>query len=539
MISLAEHQRLVAAAVQAALAQMQQQFAAEIAQVQAQTATLQRQMAEQITPLQDALAQAKRTIAALQTKLYGVRSETSQVVLTAEGQQFIDALWGQSRETTPAPPPLVELPGTTVRRPRDRRGLAQRFPHLALHESDAALPAELAEQVAAGALLARRSGRHHDELVVPEAKPFLRRVHELELVKPGGTAPLMQVMPDRIVPGGDLADETVHRLVEAKFLDAIPFHRQLAQLERLGVEIPKQTVNDAVNAWGELFTPLSLTILAQVLTNDVVHADASWQRLQAPGACERLHLWTLLGGGQAVYRITDDLRHERARELIPAGFANRLVTDAWPGWLKLPLGERLGLCNAHARRPFADWLKRETQDPHALRVVGLYREIARCEHEAATGPPAELRDRRRRIRAERSRPVMEQIRAAAQAMITAYGTKHRLGDGASYIIDYWDGLTRFLDDPLLPTDNNAAENALRISALIRKNSLFSGSEDAAHRDAVALTILQSCRLAGLTPSDYLASVTPALLLHRRGRKQDLASLTPAQVAAGRKAGKPV
>ena len=510
--------------------------AAQVEQMIAEAVT--KAVAEATAPLQAALAQAKQVIAALQTKLYGVRSETSQVVLTAEGQQFIDAMWVQSQEATPAPAPLVEMPGPTVRRPRDRRGLAQRFPHLELQERDAALPAELADQVAAGSLIARRSGRHHDELVVPEAKPFLRRVYELELVQPGGTVPVLQVMPDRIVPGGDLADETVHRLVEAKFLDAIPFHRQLAQLTRVGVEIPKQTVCDAVNAWGKLFTPLSQAIMAQVLASDVVHADASWQRVQAPGTCERLHLWTLLGGGQVAYRITDDLRHERARELIPADFANRLVTDAWPGWLKLPLGKRLGLCNAHARRPFADWLKRETQDPYAVRIVGLYREIARLEHEAATGPPGELLDRRRRIRAERSRPIMEQIRAVAQATVTAYGTTHALGDGASYIIDHWDGLTRFLDDPLLPTDNNAAENALRISALIRTNSLFSGSEDAAHRDAVALTILHSCRLAGLNPSDYLASVTPALLLHRRGRQQDLAALTPAHVAARRKAAKP-
>ncbi|MEK7423314.1 MAG: IS66 family transposase, partial [Actinomycetota bacterium] len=390
----------------------------------------------------------------------------------------------------------------------------------------------------AGVLVVRRSGRHHDELVTPAGKPFLRRIHEVEVCKAGSPTPLMQLMPDRIVPGGDLADETIHRLVEEKFLDAMPFHRQLARLERSGVELPKQTVNDAVNAWGDLFTPLSLAILAQVLAAPVVHADASWQRLQAEGTCDRIHLWTTLGGGQVAYRITEDLRHERAAELIPAGFLGRLVTDAWPGWLKLPLGDRLGLCNAHARRPFADWLKRHAANPHAQRFIVLYREIARLEHEADAGPPGEVLDRRRRIRTERSRPIMEQIRETAHATLAAYGKAHQLGDGALYIIDHWHGLTRFLDDPTLPTDNNAAENALRINALIRKNSMFVGSLDAGHRDAVALTVVHSCRLAGLVPADYLATVTPTLLLHRRGRKQDLATITPAAVAAARQASKP-
>jgi hypothetical protein len=504
----------------------------------------QREMAEAVqqavhaatTPLLDVVEQAKRTIRQLQTALYGVRSETSQVVLSAEGQQFIDATWGMSQETTP--PPAEAKPETVVRRPRDRRGLAQRFPHLPLTEIDAPVPAEIAEQVAAGSLVVRRSGRHHDELVAPAAKPFLRRIHEVEVCKAGSQTPLMQLMPDRIVPGGDLADETIHRLIEEKFLDALPFHRQLARLERVGVELPKQTVNDAVNAWGDLFMPLSLAIAVQVLAAPVVHADASWQRLQAEGTCDRIHLWTLLGGGQVAYRITQDLRHERAAELIPAGFAGRLVTDAWPGWLKLPLGERLGLCNAHARRPFADWLKRDKANADAQRIVVLYAQLARLEHEAADGPPTELLDRRRRIRAERSRAVMDQIHQEAKRIATVYHGRHQLADGARYILDYWAGLTRFLDHPELPPDNNAAENALRINALIRKNSLFVGSLDAGHRDAVALTIIHSCRLLGLVPADYLAQVTPKLLLHRRGRKQNLDAITPAAVAAVRQASKP-
>ena len=537
MIPIEQVEQMIAAGVAEAVTLMQAQFQREIDRLMAELTVAQRTMAERIVPLQEALAQAKLVIAKLQTQLYGTRAETSQVVLTAEGQQHIDPTWGISHETTPAPP-AEERREQVVRRPRDRRGLAQRYPHLRLDEVDAQLPPELAEQVASGALIARRSGRHQDELVAPTGRPFLRRVHEIELVKAAGGQVVLQMMPDRIVPGGDLADETIHRLVEGKFLDAMPFHRQLAQLDRVGVELPKQTVNDAVNAWGELFTPLALAILAQVLAAEVVHADASWQRVQAPGSCDRINLWTTLGGGQVAYRVTEDQRHERAAELIPADFAGRLVTDAWPAWLKLPLGDRLGLCNAHARRPFADWLKRKPDNPQARQFVSLYRELARSEHDADDGPPAELLNRRRRIRSERGRPIMEQILTLARETLAAYGKAHQLGDGALYIIDHWAGLTRFLDDPLLPTDNNAAENALRINALIRKNSMFAGSLDAAHRDAVALTVVHSCRLAGLVPADYLAMVTPTLLLHRRGRTQNLASLTPGAVIAARQASKP-
>ena len=94
MISVEQIERMIAEAVQQAVAQA-------VAQV--------------IAPLLDALMQAQRTIAALQTKLYGVRTETSQEVLTAEGQPYLDATWGQSQETTPLPAAPVEEPATTVR----------------------------------------------------------------------------------------------------------------------------------------------------------------------------------------------------------------------------------------------------------------------------------------------------------------------------------------------------------------------------------------------------------------------------------------
>jgi transposase len=488
-------------------------------------------VAEVRAQMQDALDQAKLTIRSLLAQIHGVRAETIQVVLSDEHQQHIDATWGGAKDVTPAPAPTEEVEPKTVRRPRDRRGLAQRYPGLPIQEAEAKLAPELQEQVAQGTVQVRRSGKYQDELVAPQGQPFLRRVFEMELVRVGSDVPLVRCSPDRVVDGGDLADETIHRFMEEKFLDAIPFHRQLAQLSRQGVDIPKQTVNDAANAWGDLFSPLALAIMVQVLASPVVHADASWLRVQEAGGCDRLNLWTLVGGGQVAYRITDDLRHERASELIPPTFKGRLVGDAWPGWSKLNLAERLGLCNAHARRPFAAWLKREGSNADARSIVTLYAQVYRIEHEADDGPPAELLDRRRRLRNERTRPVMTSIHAEAVRIASSYHRSHPLADGARYIIDHWPGLTRFLDDPLLPPDNNAAENALRINALIRKNSLFNGSGPAAIRDAVALTVLHSCRLQKILPADYLAKVTPALLLHRRGRKQDLASLTPAEMLA--------
>jgi len=490
-------------------------------------------IAQAVAPLREALAQsqaalaeAKRTIRALLAHLHGVKSERSALVLTAEGQRFIDEYWaslGEQAAVVAAPPkePLS-------RAARDPRGVAQRHPHIPIKSMDAPVPDELREQVEAGTIELRRTGRFDDALVAPEAKPFIRRCYEVEIVKPATGVALLQLpLPERIVTGGVLADESIHRLVIAKFLDATPFHRTLAAWARSRIEIARQVVNDAFAAWSGIFAPLADEIIDQVLHADVVHADESWARRQAEGRCATVNIWTLVGGGQVGYRYTPDRTHARAGEIIPADFAGYLVRDAWKGWQTLTDVSQAG-CNAHARRPFAKVAHENNAD--AAIIVRLYAEVYRLEHLAAAGPPNELLDRRRRIRDQQTRPLMERIRTEATRIAGAYPFSHELAEGARYIGNQFDSLIRFLDNPLLPPDNNAAEGALRINALIRKNSLFFGSDAGGKNAAIALTILHSCKLAKVEPAAYLARVTPILLSHRLGRKQDLTGLTPLALA---------
>jgi hypothetical protein len=64
-----------------------------------------------------------------------------------------------------------------------------------LQKVQAAIPAELADEVARGLLQIRRSGRHQDALVIPLEKPFIRRVYEVDVVKASTGQVLMQVKP--------------------------------------------------------------------------------------------------------------------------------------------------------------------------------------------------------------------------------------------------------------------------------------------------------------------------------------------------------
>ena len=341
----------------------------------------------------------------------------------------------------------------------------------------------------------------------------------------------------KIVSCGVLACLTIHILVIAKFLDAIPFHRSLTAWQRLGMRLPRQTINDAFTGWADLFKPLADTIIDSIYHDPVVHADEGWARRHGRKKCVSANLCTLVGDRQVGYHYTEKTEHARARDFIPPWFAGYLIRDGWAAW-RTQLDCQQGGCNAHARRPFAAKLKITPNDPDATSIVTLYAKVYILEDHANAGSADDLLQRRRRIRDEQTRPIMTQIRSEADRIASEHPFSSDLARGARYIQNHWDDLTAFLDNPLLPPDNNAAEGALRINALIRKNSLFYGSAEGGERAATALTILHSCRLAGLEPLRYLQQVTPKLLdLRERGvlKQSDLDHLTPRSIADERDA----
>jgi hypothetical protein len=93
-------------------------------------------------------------------------------------------------------------------------------------------------------------------------------------------------------------------------------------------------------------------------------------------------------------------------------------------------------------------------------------------------------------------------------------------------------LTRFLDDGRLPIDNGIVERLHRRPAVGRRNYLFAGSHTGAKSAAIAYSILSTCHLLGINPTQYLTDVFPRLsrvIVIAR----DMPTLTPAAWKAGR------
>jgi transposase len=85
------------------------------------------------------------------------------------------------------------------------------------------------------------------------------------------------------------------------------------------------------------------------------------------------------------------------------------------------------------------------------------------------------------------------------------------GKAVRYMLERWTGLTRFIDDPRIPLDNNAAERALRGLVVGRKNHYGSRSLRGTQVAAVFYTLCETARLIGVDPHAYLLHAVHAAI----------------------------
>jgi hypothetical protein len=114
--------------------------------------------------------------------------------------------------------------------------------------------------------------------------------------------------------------------------------------------------------------------------------------------------------------------------------------------------------------------------------------------------------RRLEMRRERSLPVLAQIREKMEALLPSTQPSSKLGKALSYTDKIWLRLTAYAEDGRLPIDNNPAERAIRPVAVGRNNWLFFGSERGGQAAANWMSVIGTCKRAGVEPFSYLSDV---------------------------------
>jgi transposase len=339
--------------------------------------------------------------------------------------------------------------------------------------------------------------------------------------------PMMAPAPERVAEGGLAAPGLLAQLLIGKYCDHLPYYRQEQIFwQRHGVFIARQQMVQWTAQSVRLLSGISDCLKRDLQRRPYVQVDETPVRYQDPnlqGRCGQGYLWTALVPGQCVVYEWHTSRAARCLDsLLGPRFAGKLQCDgysAYPAFAKEKATLALFGCWAHARRNF---FEAQEQAPRVagwiLNQIGL---LYRWEEELRRNRAGPVL--RQVQRSSHHRMVMERLGRALKKLQPRYLPQSLMGQAIGYALNQWPMLEGFLEHGEVEIDNNLVENAIRPTALGKKNWLFFGSEEAGQRSAVIYTLIQNCRLHGVEPHAYLKDVLERLP-HTTNRQVD--QLTP-------------
>jgi transposase len=407
---------------------------------------------------------------------------------------------------TSAPVAAVEEPKVSVSRSRKDR--APRLPDNLPVVEEVIEP----EPVKAAPEQWRCIGQEVSERLDYEPARFLRRrtIRKKYVSRvDADSAPVIAPLPECLQERGVAAPGLLAQILVSKYCDHLPLYRQeQIFLRRHQVHLPRQTLARWVALAADWLKPIYENIRTGVMAGGYVQVDETPVNYLEPGhgRTRQGYLWTASRPKNDVFFHWEISRAAACLDhVVPANFAGTLQSDGYAAYRVLANGRggaiELAGCWAHVRRKFyeaietspklAGWIVRQIQ--HLYQVEAGLR-----EHQA--GP--KLRAARR---AHQSRPIVERLQRALTKLKTSgrHLPQSPLAGAIEYSLGLWSTLTVYLADGQVEIDNNLVENAIRPTAVGKKNWLFVGDADAGERSAIIYTLIESCRRRGLNPYAYL------------------------------------
>lgn len=162
-------------------------------------------------------------------------------------------------------------------------------------------------------------------------------------------------------------------------------------------------------------------------------------------------------------------------------------------------------CNAHARRYFVD-VSENFPEACSYVLLEVYRNIYKFDAEAKKNVMSA--QKRLEYHQEKSAPIMEEFRLWLKRQFDEKLVEENssLGKAINYVQKRWSELTRFLNEPGAPLDNNICERALKKAICHRKNSLFYKTANGASVGDLLMSIIHTCFYAGANPFDYITKL---------------------------------
>jgi transposase len=315
--------------------------------------------------------------------------------------------------------------------------------------------------------------------------------------------------PARIVEGGSYSDDMIIDATVAKFCNLIPMERYCQMAERGGlVGLPPHSLIAAQMKLSAFLTLVYQRIILQTLITKVLLADETPHKMLEGDAKTNWQLWGFSTEHSCFFECHSTRSGDISFAVLVISECEYLLSDVYSGYskaIRMANVERnkkglppiiAAYCNAHARRKFKDRDSAEVSLDSEW-MVEQYKLIYKLNKESKDLPPEQVLEKRAEMK-----PIFGAMKKEALEKIESYSKHSQMFAAYNYFLENYEGLTRFLDNHLIPIDNNQSERLLRSHVVGRKTWYGTHSRRAAESAAVHFTIVESCKMVGVNPREF-------------------------------------
>ena len=325
--------------------------------------------------------------------------------------------------------------------------------------------------------------------------------------------------PDKVIKGGRYGIGVAVDSAIAKYDDSIPLTRQVKMAKREGVQLTRQTLWDQNHALATVLAPLCERIKRHILGEPIIGTDLTGFSLIEKGGSKKKQVWQLSCPTAIYFDMLNSKKADDGEKLFKImdgddevfRFAGIAMMDGAPELLAIAneLGFDTVACWSHGRR---NVIKANKEAPgQVAEFLDLVDELYEIDRKAARDPsPGDNRrgyrhrldlDKLRELRDTESRDVCARIHQWILEQTCVPGGL--LKAGLEYIAARWTRLTRFLDDPRIPLDNNRTEASFIGLAQGRRNYIGARSNRGTIVAARFYTVVESAHVNGVDGHAYL------------------------------------
>ena len=339
--------------------------------------------------------------------------------------------------------------------------------------------------------------------------------------------------PEKLLPNSILTPSLAAGIFNAKYLNAVPLTRLGEDFARIDMNISRQTLANWMISISERYLEFIYRRMhREMMKSKLIHCDETPFKLVTPekGPNSKAYMWVYHtmevydSHPIFIYDYQDSRRSDMPRNFLK-DYKGILVTDGYQVYHKLakerPDELKVAGCWAHCKRKFDDVLKAlKASNPNGAISAEAHKRISAIYHVDNMYKASTLEERLDN-RQKSVKPLVDAFFEWLQAIDTTLMDKSgALYHAINYAVNQEPYLRAFLDDPIIPLDNNDAERSIKKFCVGKHSWHIISSKRGARASAILYSIAETSKANGLKPYEYFKYLLESMLEHLDDKPAD-------------------